>query len=273
MPIKTSGLKTDDEGSRWQRIIKYMEFLKDAPGIILDLLVTYHFVLLLTLVFLEEAGLPLPISGDILLLITGYYVFHKQVDLVAAIVAVELGSLAGGSFLYVVGRKGGHTVMMRYGKYISLNSARVEQMERWFQSHSGLAIIVGRMIPGLRPVTSFVAGTFEVRYQPFFLYTAVGTLIWATPFLLIGYFAGREFNLIIEMLYHISQIGPALLFGIFVLAVVVVGAYYIFYLPHKRNYQMKSQLEQSKEIDRGNRHTDISNDKAPGETAIKELDR
>lgn len=217
----------------------------------------------------------MPISGDILLLFTGYYVYHKQVDLVAAIVAVELGSLVGASFLYLVGRKGGHTVIVKYGKYISLNPTRVQRMEGWFQRHSGLAIIVGRLIPGLRPVTSFVAGTFEISYQPFFLYTAVGTLVWVTPFLLIGYFAGKEFDLIIEILYQISQVGRPLLFVMVAVTALALAAYYLIHVPKtKGRRHLNSGLEASMEIDRGSGNMNASKDgdKIAEETAVKEVD-
>ena len=219
-----------------------MEFLKDAPRIIIDLLATYNFAALLLLVFLEEAGLPLPISGDIILIITGYHVYNRLVNPAFAMVAVEVGSLGGASFLYFVGRKGGHAVVVKYGKYISLTSSRVETVERWFQSHSGLAIIIGRLVPGLRPVISFVAGTFEVKYRPFVMFTTIGTVVWAVPFLLLGYFAGLHFGLIEGTVHRISQLGGTL---IIVVVAVVIGVYFLFVSPiSQRNRQQSNGPKQ-----------------------------
>ncbi|MSQ14327.1 MAG: DedA family protein [Dehalococcoidia bacterium] len=223
-----------------------MEFLKDVPGTIINLLGTYNFAAVLLLVFLEEAGLPLPVSGDIILIITGYHVFNGLVNPALAMVAVELGSLGGASFLYFVGKNGGHAVVLKYGKYIRLSPSRVGTLERWFQRHSGLAIILGRMVPGLRPVISFAAGIFEVNYHSFVLYTTIGTVMWAVPFLLLGYFAGLQFGLIEETVHRVSQLGGAI---IVMIVAVVIGVYYFFISPiSKRNRQQNNGQVQPESV-------------------------
>lgn len=225
-------------GRALARAMDFLEFLKDVPSAILGLLATYNYVALLGLVFLEEAGVPLPISGDILLIISGYHAYLGTVNPLISLLAVEVGSLAGGSVLYFVGQKGGHILLLKYGKYIRISPSQVERVERWLQRNSGLAIIVGRLIPGLRPVTSFVAGTFEVGYRPFLLYTAIGSLIWATPLLLVGYVTGLEFDAL-ERFFQRNPLFNTFIFGVLL---IVVG-FTIYFVFTSRKAQRAERME------------------------------
>ena len=137
---------------------------------------------------LEEAGLPMPIPGDLVILAAGARVGRGQMNLVAAVVLLEAATLLGASFLYWVARRGGRPVLYRYGKYLQLDVERLARAEDFFRRRGFLAIVFGRMMPGLRIASTVTAGALGVPYRVFFPACLIGSN--NLLFFLLGIFAG-----------------------------------------------------------------------------------
>src|SRR5437588_7165803 len=78
--------------------------------------------LLAAFVFLliEEAGVPVPVPGDVLMLVLGVHAREGMVPLWQAIVVTWLGTMIGSSFLYIASRWAGRGLVYRYGRFIRL---------------------------------------------------------------------------------------------------------------------------------------------------------
>src|SRR5436305_7988386 len=89
--------------------------------------------LLAAFVFLliEEAGVPVPVPGDVLMLILGVHARQGSVELWQAIAVTELGTILGSTILYFAARLAGRTLVYRYGRFIRLTPERLEWAERW----------------------------------------------------------------------------------------------------------------------------------------------
>jgi len=137
---------------------------------------------------LEEAGLPMPIPGDLVILASGARVGRGQMNLVVAVVLIEAATMLGASFLYWVARRGGRTVLLRYGKYLQLDADRLARAEDFCCRRGFLAIVIGRMTPGLRIASTVTAGALGVPYRVFFPACLIGSN--NLVFFLLGLFAG-----------------------------------------------------------------------------------
>lgn len=140
------------------------------------------FVLLL----LEEAGVPIPIPGDFLMLLLGVQARRHLVSLPAALAALEAATVVGASILYAAARLAGRGLVYRYGRFIHLTPSRLDRAERWITRHGTRAVFFGRLIPGLRIVTSAACGVFAVPYRVFLPSLAVGGLLYIAVYLAIG---------------------------------------------------------------------------------------
>ena len=69
---------------------------------------------------LEESGIPMPVPGDLVVLLAGVRVGQGQTPLLLALLVMQLGSLLGTSILYWVARRGGRPMLYRYGKFLRL---------------------------------------------------------------------------------------------------------------------------------------------------------
>src|SRR6266849_9792286 len=142
-----------------------MQSLEELGRLLLHFLSTHRVSALGILLLLEEAGIPIPIPGDTLVILAGAAP-HKTAGYVALMLAISsVAVFIGSSILYGLARRGGRPLLEKYGKYIHLNERRLQRMEDWFKRRGMSAIILGRLIPGLRIPTTIIAGLAEVPYK------------------------------------------------------------------------------------------------------------
>ena len=153
----------------------------------LEFVEKFSYLGLFLILFIEEGGIPLPIPGDIFIATVAALSKTNYFSLVLTVVAA---TLCGSTILFTLARFLGHKLIVKFGKYIKLTPEKIKKNEKWFIKHGGKAIVIGRLIPGLRIVTPAVAGIFEVSYKTFWLYTTIAAFIWANIYFVIGRFFG-----------------------------------------------------------------------------------
>ena len=99
---------------------------------------------------LEEGGIPIPVPGDFLMLALGARAREGSIVLWQVIAAMEAGTVLGSSILYLLARRGGRGIVERYGPFIGIGAAQLDRAERQLQRHGALAVVLGRLLPGLR---------------------------------------------------------------------------------------------------------------------------
>jgi membrane protein DedA with SNARE-associated domain len=140
---------------------------------------------------IEEAGIPIPIPGDALVMLAGAQghapLFHAFAVIGVSSLAVFLGS----SLLYMVMRRGGHPLLLKYGKHIHLNERRLARLKVWLEHGGRVAIIVGRLIPGLRIPTTVIAGSSGVAYREYAVTAAIAAVVWSSFYYVVGGVLGQ----------------------------------------------------------------------------------
>lgn len=138
------------------------------------------------LLLIEEAGVPLPISGDFVISYIGYRVQSGIVSLPVAYITLMIAVLVGSSFLFWLSKRWGQLIVLKLGKYIHLDEHSLLDLERKFKKYGVWVIIFGRHIPILRvPITVF-AGMSKISYRTFIIYTFFTSLAWVGFYLYLG---------------------------------------------------------------------------------------
>jgi len=153
----------------------------------MEILSQYSYLGLFFLILVEEAGVPLPIPGDIFIAAAAALPKSNYFIIVAEVTAA---TLIGSTILFTVSQRVGSPLINKFGKYIRFTPEKVKHVEKWFEKRGGAAITIGRLVPGLRTITPIVAGTFKVDYKTFWFYTAIAAFIWANIYFVIGKFFG-----------------------------------------------------------------------------------
>jgi membrane protein DedA with SNARE-associated domain len=134
----------------------------------------------ITLTFLENVFPPIP--SEVVIPLAGFVSATGRLRLDAVIAAATAGSLAGAAFWYAVGRRVGERRLRawveRSGKWLTLSPADIDRAQQWFERHGRTAVLVGRVIPGVRTLVSLPAGFSRMPMARFLLLSAAGTLLW-----------------------------------------------------------------------------------------------
>lgn len=174
----------------------------DSAIAAIDSLLLEHAVLASFLYLaIEEAGVPIPVPADFLMITLGVRAREGTVSLWQVIVAMEAGTVVGSSLLYLLARRGGRNVVERYGRYIGIGPEQLERAEVRLKRHGFGAIVLGRLLPGLRVLTAIACGIFRVPFRVFFPAMSVGGLIYIVGYTMLGYLAGPSVLAVFEVLH------------------------------------------------------------------------
>ena len=168
-----------------------MTVLGTTFGDTFDFLLAAHpLILIATLIFIEELGVPSPIPGDLMMLLAGVEVAQHREHLWVVLLVMEFATVAGASGLFGFGRRVGRPFVARYGRFIHLTPERLNRVETTVRRHGAGSVVAGRLIPGLRIITPLAVGILGEPFLVFLPALAVGGFIYILVLTLIGFFVG-----------------------------------------------------------------------------------
>lgn len=136
-----------------------------------------------------------PIPSEVVLPLAGYLSSQGRMGLLVAIVAATVGSLVGAVVLYAAGQRLGPDRTRRLMCRLPLvDEDDFDRAEGWFRRHGRSAVLFGRMVPGVRSLVSLPAGVAGMPWPMFLLYTAVGSAVWNTLLIGLGYQLGSRWQ-------------------------------------------------------------------------------
>ena len=161
------------------------------PDWLPGLLGNYGYPVLFLVVFLNNAGLPLP--GDTALLGAGLLAQQGFLSLTGVVITAALACSAGCTCGYWVGRRLGRKLMLR-SHWRKMTPERVGQMDRFFKKHGPKTIFFSRFVALLHPVTGILAGVGKTPLVPFLAYNFAGSAVYSLVYGSIGYFFGQSWG-------------------------------------------------------------------------------
>jgi membrane protein DedA with SNARE-associated domain len=141
-----------------------------------------------------------PIPSELVIPLAGFVAARGDLRLSLVIVMGSIGSLAGGLVWYAIGRQVGEERLRkwvaRHGRWLTLSAEDVDRAQRWFQRHGAVAVLVGRLIPGVRTFVSLPAGFSAMPIGRFLMYSAVGTATWTAALAYAGVVLQANFSVV-----------------------------------------------------------------------------
>ena len=177
-------------------------------------LATYGLWALFILVAMESSGIPVP--GETALIAAAVLASQGKLVLWEVILVAALGAIVGDNIGYLIGRKGGRTLLLRWRITRGTAERLLPAGERFFERHGPKTVFLARFIAGLRVVAAWIAGITHMRWRTFLLWNALGGIAWAVGYGLLAYYFGKA------IVDAISTYG---LYAAVVIAVLAAAAY------------------------------------------------
>lgn len=138
---------------------------------------------------LSPSELILGLAGWMLLSAQGA---HQAMILAGGLIAA-LGSTIGASCAYWVIRLGGRPLVERVLAWFHLPARLLEEAEHQFMRYGPGIVLFGRLLPGARNLVTLSAGLSRMAFLRYVIYTFIGTYIYCTVLIGVGYWVGHEF--------------------------------------------------------------------------------
>lgn len=202
-------------------------------SLIMSYVAQYGYLAMFALLSLGFLGVPVPDETLVMtfggLTAKGHFVFW-----LAYLVAV-LGSLCGMMLSYTLGRMIGKPLLHRYGKWIWITPSRLEKTEAWFSKFGNWSVLFGYFIPGVRQVTSYLSGVYQLSLRVYITYATLGAVLWCGTFMFIGRAVGHRWHRIVPFFHGHRHLIYLLSFIVVVLSIAGV----IFWKKRKQNLAAK----------------------------------
>jgi membrane protein DedA with SNARE-associated domain len=162
-----------------------------------------------------------PIPSEIILPLAGFTASRGSFSLIGAIIATTIGSLVGALGLYYLGRYVGLARLRRWADKVPLMSSDdVDKAMVWFGKHDRIAVLTGRFVPIVRSLVSIPAGVERMHLGLFLLLTLIGSGIWNSIFIILGFVLGENWTVVEAFMGQYSRL--ILVVAVLALAVIVV---------------------------------------------------
>ena len=139
-------------------------------------------------------GFVLP--GETAVILGGVIASQGNVNVVLMIVVAAAAAIAGDSVGYEVGRLLGPRLLSI--RPLRRRQAGVDKARGFVRRWGAWAVVLGRLTAFLRAVVPGLAGMGGMHYPRFLMANALGGILWATGFTLLGYFLGSAYKQVLS---------------------------------------------------------------------------
>lgn len=176
---------------------------------------------ILVLMALESSLFPLP--SELVMPPAGYLAAQGRMNAAVAVGAGVAGSILGAFFNYFLAVWLGRPLLHKYARYLLIREVTLDRAEAFFRRHGEIGTFLGRLLPVVRHLISLPAGLARMNLGRFALYTAAGAGIWCAILTYIGWFLGRNTEVLQQ-----EEVKRLTTFAILVLIpvmAVIIGVY------------------------------------------------
>lgn len=169
--------------------------------------------------FVESTIIPVP--SELVMIPAGIAASKGEMDLFLVTICGLTGNVLGAIFSYYIAATFGRVIISRFGKYFFVKEKEVAKVENFFAKHGPISVFISRLLPGFRHFISLPAGLAKMNFKTFCFYTTAGSAIWTTILALIGYFVGKNQEIIGENILHITS------YTVVVVCFAVLASYFV----------------------------------------------
>jgi membrane protein DedA with SNARE-associated domain len=133
----------------------------------------------LVFILMTMESVLIPVPSEVVMPFSGFLVSRGSMDFWLAVLSGVLGNLTGSLIAYYLGVRAGWELLLRI-KVISkvISESEIRKAENLLRRRGSEAVLIGRMMPGVRTVISLPAGMSRISLSRFVLFTIVGSIPW-----------------------------------------------------------------------------------------------
>jgi membrane protein DedA with SNARE-associated domain len=165
-----------------------------------------------------------PIPSEAVLPLAGFLTGEGRMNYFLAVIVSTSGAVVGALVLYFFGQWFGNDrivwMIRRWGKWFAITEEDFNTAGAWFDRRGYIAVLVCRCVPIVRSLVSIPAGIRKMPLIPFVIYSAIGSTVWNSILIGLGWIVGDNW----EDIEHYADY-----FQYFVIVLILLlGVYYVY---------------------------------------------
>lgn len=173
---------------------------------------------LAALLLVKEAGVPIPVPGDLLVIGAGVALAGDPSLAVAVLLVILAVGYVGGSVQFVLARRILRRPLLATLERVGVGEARVEALSARLRRSGARGVALARLTPGVRIAAIVAAGLAAIPYATFLAGLVAGNGVFVAGHFVLGYALGASAT---ELIGRAGGIGLVIVVGG---ALALVGA-------------------------------------------------
>lgn len=195
----------------------------------------YGYLAIFILVFLQEIGIPNPVTNELVLMFGGYLSYFHSLSLFKVIITVIAADVSGTCILFFTFYFFGKWLIQHKPKWLPIKSGALDGLKRKVNQRRFLGIFIGRLTPFLRGYISIAAGILHIEPKKFVTIVTLSALTWSGGLTAFGWLIAPYWNYVIQNMSVVENI--------FLLLIVITG------LTFAGRYVLKKRIESKRCIE------------------------
>ncbi|SNX53381.1 DedA family protein [Thermoanaerobacterium sp. RBIITD] len=162
----------------------------DNTNILFRVIIDYGYLALFVALIIEGTGMPGPV--EILFFAAGYLISKGQMNFISVVLIAAFGNVVGNTIAYIIGAKSGRPFIEKYGHILKITAKDLEGMDKWFSKYGGMTNLISRLIGLPRTPAIWASGITHMDFKSFFVYSAMGDLLWSAFWTYVSYLASLQ---------------------------------------------------------------------------------
>jgi len=169
------------------------------------------------LILIKEAGLPIPVPGDLIVIGAGVAAARGELDPVSTVILIVLASIAGGVVQYALVRSVARPTLLRLIGRITSPDRLDRQTER-LRRGGARSVAVARSTPGVRIVAVAASALAAIPASAFVVGLSIGNALFITAHFGLGFLLGEPIVRVVG-----GALGPIAVAGVVLAALGAAG--------------------------------------------------
>ncbi|TAH35390.1 DedA family protein [Candidatus Saccharibacteria bacterium] len=150
-------------------------------------------LLLIAIIIFAESGMMVGFffPGDTLLLSAGILAAAGTLSLPAAIIVIAAAAILGDNVGYQIGKSFGPKLFKKEDGIIFRHDY-IMKAESFFEKYGNKTMLVAHFIPIVRSFAPVAAGAARMNRKQFFIFDAIGNIVWTVSLVLLGYYVASQ---------------------------------------------------------------------------------
>jgi membrane protein DedA with SNARE-associated domain len=185
------------------------------------------------LILVKEAGVPIPVPGDLIVIGAGVAAGQGDLDPAVALVAIVIASVVGGVVQYGLLRSVARPLMLRLLERLG-SVDRVERQTDRLRRGGTRSVALARSTPGVRIVAIAASALAGIPAAAFVAGLAIGNALFISAHFALGYLVGEPVVALVG-----GALGPL---AILAVGLAVIGGFGWVVLQRRRGAQVENPL-------------------------------